>query len=238
MCSTFKQSNIFPGGFSEYILIDENHLKNTVFLAPQNLDEHEASFLEPLACCLRAIHRAELKDNAKVLVIGLGSIGFLMGQALKSFGYTVVGIDLSEERLNLARSHNFDFVLKSENSSLTANKIKELTQVEGVDAVFMTSGSDKTFELCLKSIRNGGTIVVFSSVPNASGYSNNDIYYRELKVMGSYSPSPADLKQSHEFLTNKKVIVKGITTEYKLEDLQQAIDDTLSHKIFKAYIKL
>ena len=240
MCKTFKSSNIFPGGFSEYIIADENHLKYTMFKVPDNLTDHEASFLEPLSCCIRAVKRAELKPNSKVLVIGLGSIGFLMGQALKAYGHYVVGVDLAQERLDLAKDNGFDDVILSQKyAQTTSDVIKEKTQKMGVDAVFMTSGSDKTFELCLKSIRNGGTILIFSSVPiDTSGFSNNDIYYRELKILGSYSPAPIDIAQSLEYLKTEKVKVKNITTEYQLNEVQKAIEDTLSHKIFKAYIKI
>ena len=237
MCKTFKESNIFPGGFAEYVVADENHLKNTVFKVPENLGDEEVSFMEPLSCCIRAVRRADLKPHSKVLVIGLGSIGFLMGQALKAYGHTVVGVDLSADRLDLARNNGFDFAIKSDLQAV--DKIKQCTQVEGVDAVFMTSGSDKTFDLCLKSIRNGGTILIFSSVPDETvGFFNNDIYYRELKVVGSYSPAPVDIAQALEFLKNGIVKVKNISTIYKLSDVQKAIDETLEHKIFKAYIKL
>ena len=239
MCKTFKASNIKPGGFSEYIVCDENNLKNTVFRVPSNLDDHEVSFLEPLSCCIRAVRRAELKPDSKVLVIGLGSIGFLMGQALKAYGHTVAGADLADERLALAQKNGFDFTVKSESAVETSEKIKSLVQQEGVDAVVMTSGSEKTFDLCLQSIRNGGTIMIFSSVPkDSAGFFNNDIYYRELKVMGSYSPAPCDIAQSMEFLKTGKVKVKNISVEYTLNQVQQAIEDTLSHKIFKAYIKI
>lgn len=240
MCKTFKASNIKPGGFCEYIVADENHLKYTMFKVPKHLSDEEASFMEPLSCCIRAVRRAELKPQSKVLVIGLGSIGFLMGQALKAYGHVVIGADLAEERLSLAQNNGFDFTVKSSfDAAQTAEKIKALTQAEGVDAVFMTSGSEKTFDLCLKSVRNGGTILIFSSVPpDNAGYSNNDIYYRELKIMGSYSPAPCDIKQSMEYLSTGKVKVKNISVEYPLAQVQQAIDDTLAHKIFKAYIKL
>ena len=106
------------------------------------------------------------------------------------------------------------------------------------DAVFMTSGADKALDTALKYVRNGGTILVFSSTPLNSGYPNNEIYYRELTVLGSYSPSPADLKDSLELLKSGKVNVKGISTEYNLSEVQQAIDDTVSNKIMKAYIKI
>ncbi len=240
MCKVFKASNIIPGGFSEYVVADENHLKYTMFKVPENLDNYEASFLEPLSCCVRAVRRADLKPNSKVLVIGLGSIGFLMGQVLKVFGYEVIGTDLSMDRLKLAQENGFDYTVMSQSDAkVTAEEIKSVTQKEGVDAVFMTSGSDKTFELCLKSVRNGGTILVFSSVPDDfSGFSNNEIYYRELKIMGSYSPAPADIKHSMELLKTRQVNVKDITIEYPLSQVQKAIEDTLEHKIFKAYIKI
>lgn len=240
MCDTFKKSNIIPGGFAEYIAIDENHLKHTVFKVPNNLENYEASFMEPLSCCIRAVRRAELKPNSKVLVIGLGSIGLLMGQALKAFGHEVIGVDLSQKRLEIAQNHNFDLVIQSSQQvEITANEIKLKTQKEGVDAVFMTSGSEKTFELCLKSIRNGGTILIFSSVPSeTAGFINNDIYYRELKILGSYSPAPQDIKQAIKFLETGKVKVKNLSTEYQLNQVQQAIEDTITHKIYKAYIKI
>ena len=64
------------------------------------------------------------------------------------------------------------------------------------------------------------------------------LIYRELKILGSYSPAPIDIAQSLEYLKTEKVKVKNITTEYQLNEVQKAIEDTLSHKIFKAYIKI
>ena len=98
---------------------------------------------------------------------------------------------------------------------------------------------DKSLDFALKSVRDGGTIVVFSSVKNdTAGYTNNEIYYRELKVMGSYSPAPKDLELAYNLLKNKKVIVKYLSTAYPLEDIARAIEDTMSNKTLKAYIKV
>ena len=111
-------------------------------------------------------------------------------------------------------------------------------QSGGIDAVFMTSGADKALDVALKVVRKGGKILVFSSTPQNMGYANNEIYYRELTVLGSYSPSPQDLKDSYELLKNKQVKVKGLSTEYSLEQVQKAINDTVENKILKAYIKI
>ena len=102
----------------------------------------------------------------------------------------------------------------------------------------MTSGSDKAIDTALKYVKDGGKILVFSSTPNNQGYPNNEIYYRELTVLGSYSPSPADLKDSLKLLADKEVKVSGLSTEYPLEQIQKAINDTVDNKIMKAYIKI
>lgn len=226
MCEHFKKTNIVPGGFSEYILLSEEHLENVAHKIPKNLTEIEASFYEPLGCCVRAIKRAELKPNSKILVVGLGSIGILMGQGLKAYEHEVFGCDIIDERINIAN----DLGIKAHNS----NKLEKLD----VDAVFMTSGADVTIELALKQVRDGGKIIIFASTPKNFGYANNEIYYRELTVMGSYSPAPIDLKDSLELLKSQKVNVKNLSTIYEFEDIEDAFRDTISNAILKAYIKI
>ena len=70
------------------------------------------------------------------------------------------------------------------------------------------------------------------------GYHNNQIYYRELTVLGSYSPSPIDLKESLSLLENKNVKVEGLSSEYSLDNINQAVLDTINNKIMKAFIKI
>lgn len=227
MCRHFKETNIFPGGFSEYVFVSEEHLRNVAYLKPKNLTNDEVAFYEPLGCCIRAVKRAGLRQNSTALVVGLGSIGILMAQALKAFGMNVIGCDLITSRVELLK-----------NLGIEAFKVTEMCDSIKADGVFMTSGSDKAIPTALKYVRDGGKILVFSSTPQNLGYANNEIYYRELTVLGSYSPSPADLKDSFELLKNKDVKVSGLSTEYNLENVQKAINDTLDNKILKAYIKI
>ena len=102
----------------------------------------------------------------------------------------------------------------------------------------MTSGADKAIDIALKTIKMGGKILVFSSTPNNFGYANNEIYYKELTVMGSYSPSPEDLRDSFKLLSTNKINVKNLTTTYSMDKIQNAFDNTISNKIFKAYINI
>ena len=114
MCKTFKHSNIFPSGFSEYIKVDENHLKYTVYKMNDELKKDEKAFLEPLSCCIRAVRRAGFekgKDNSdfSALTIGLGSIGLLMLKALRAFKVSAYGFDISPSRMKKAEDDGFSF---------------------------------------------------------------------------------------------------------------------------------
>lgn len=239
MCKTFKESNIIPGGFCEYIMVTEEHLKNTVVRIPNNVSLIQASFTEPVACCLRAVKRALVAQGDYVLILGLGSIGILMGQIAKHFGAKVIGCDLSNERVNKAIELGFDEAIKFENNELTSEQIKNMSDIIGVDKVFLTAGADATLSFASLCIRNGGTINVFSSVKNdLSAFANNDIYYKELTVQGSYSPSPQDIHESMEFIKDGIINVDSLTTVYSLENVNDAINDAISGKIFKAFIRI
>lgn len=228
MCQHFKSTNIRPGGFSELVYLSEEHLQNVAHLKPENLTDVEASFYEPLGCIVRAVKRANLIKGDIALVVGLGSIGILTAQALKAYGVEVVGCDLMPERIEILKS-----------LGINAVDVREISEKFEVDAIFMTSGADKAIDTALKYVRNGGKIVVFSSTPHdQTAYPNNEIYYRELTVMGSYSPSPADLTDSLELLRSGRVKVNGLSVEYSLDDIQKAFDDTMANRIMKAYIRV
>ena len=227
MCRSFKKTNIYPSGFSEYIKVDENHLKYTVYKMSDNLKDDEKAFVEPLSCCIRAVERAGFSynndnSNFSALVIGLGSIGLLMMKALSAFKVQTFGFDINPKRMELANNHGFSF-----------NDNKKY------DTVFLTAGSSKAIKTALKYVIDGGKIIVFSSVEDDfKGFNNNDIYYRELSVIASYSPSPSDLRLSAELLNKGIVNVKGLSTTYSLDNLAKAVDDSFSNRVFKAYIKI
>lgn len=225
MCRHFKETNIYPGGFSEQVFLTEEHLQNVAYLKPENLSVIEASFYEPLSCCVRAVRRAKLLPESEVLVLGLGSIGILMAQALQADGNKVLGCDLREERVEKLKSYGVDAVTG-------------LPENYRPNAVFLTAGADKTVEIAIKTVRDGGKIVVFASTPNSFPFPNNEIYYRELTVMGSYSPDLCDMRQSLHLLRTGRVKVDNLSTVYALDKLEQAIKDTKSAKIIKAYIKI
>ena len=137
MCREFKISNLDPGGFAEYVRVPAPNVRHATFRVPDHLTDEEASFVEPLACCLRAVDRARVESGDTVVVIGLGSIGCLFTPLLKRAGAVVVGVDPVAERAALARARGADVTGEAE---AVGQAVTELSEGRGADHVIVTAG--------------------------------------------------------------------------------------------------
>ena len=77
LCSQYLQTNIVPGGFSEYIRLPRENVQKTVYKFPFEVNFEAAAFMEPLACCLRGFDRGNFRTSDNVLILGAGPIGLL-----------------------------------------------------------------------------------------------------------------------------------------------------------------
>lgn len=240
MCNQFKNTNISPGGFAEYIKLSKEHLEQTTFLIPKGtVSDHELALTEPLACCMRAVERAQITTSNLVLISGLGSIGIMIGKLCTKKGARTYGLDMLEERISLAKTIDSIYEGQIANSKNIKEWVKEKTESRGFDVIFLASGSDKGINDSIEFLRPGGKIIVFSSIANnEKGFFNNDIYYKELTIMGSYSPSPVTLKESYQMLITGKIKLKKLITDIvTLEGLPSEIEKCFKNKSLKMMVQ-
>src|SRR5260370_21492644 len=93
MCAASEASTLDPGGFAESGRVPAPNVRHAMFRVPRHVSDEAASFVEPLACCLRALRRARIEPGDTTVVLGLGSIGCLFVRLLAHAGVTVVGCD-------------------------------------------------------------------------------------------------------------------------------------------------
>src|SRR5256885_500055 len=117
MCDLFKETNFDPCGLAEYFRVPEANVARggVVRLSPDTSFE-EGSMIEPTACCVRALDKAEVKPGDNVLVVGLGPTGLTQIQLLRKRGAAVIiGADILSHRLEMARKLSaLDFLAKGE----------------------------------------------------------------------------------------------------------------------------
>lgn len=238
MCEAFKKSNLDPGGFAEYLRIPATHVQMTAHKIPEGISYEEAIFMEPLACILRNIKRANLQQKDSVLVVGLGSVGLMTSMALKSMGMTVFATDLKEDRIELARKIGIDWATKS--TPKLKEEIDSRTSPNGVDLVVLTAGNEKVYSESIQYVRDGGAVSIFAGMSPESKveFKINDLYKREIQIYASYSPSPIELMEALTMITNREVDVRVLQPKkFSLENLEDAIEQVQTQTIFKAVIQ-
>jgi L-iditol 2-dehydrogenase len=235
MCRAFKASHLDPGGFAEYVRVPSPNVRHATFRIPDHLTDEEASFVEPLACCVRAVDRARLEPGDTAVVVGLGSIGCLFVQLVRRAGATVIGADPLAGRTVLAR----DLGAQAAGDGATAAAAAlELTEGRGADHVIITGGGAEVLPWAAGLVREGGTLHVFAGgagdslpLPLAT------LYHRELTVTSTYSSSPATLARAFWLLAAGKVAVERlITHRLPLERLAEGIDLMRRREALKVYV--
>lgn len=235
MDAQFKASNIVPGGFSEIILVRADLVPNTVMPIPDHVPDARAVFMEPMACCLRALDRLNPQGGNSALVVGIGAIGMLFVPLLRDLGVTTIVTDVRESRIGTA--------LKWGAAAGAIDGLPELcktqTQGRGVDYVILTVVNDATLTLALASVRHGGRLLVFAAKPDAElKLPIWDVYRREINILTSYSATPAGLKRAMAELAKPQYegIEELISHKVKLSEAQNGFDLVHQGKASKVVI--
>ena len=166
--------------------------KNLCVRIPENLSFDAAAFGTLGAIALQGVRLAEPTLGEAVVVIGLGLIGQLTVQLLKANGCRVFGIDLDEQKIELARS------LGAENGCApdgdAKRKVMEWTRGRGADAVLIAAAtsSNQPVELAGEISRLKGRVVAVGLV--GLDIPRNLYFARELtlRISMSYGPGRYD----------------------------------------------
>lgn len=140
------------GGFSEFVKAPATHAVKV----PDALSAVEAA---PLFCAgltvYRALKSAGNMQGYRLAVFGVGGLGHLAVQLGRAFGAEVTAIDISEEKLNLAKSLGAAHTLNAS----TADAAKELRRVGGVHVALVTSAARAAYDAAFYGIRPSGTLL-------------------------------------------------------------------------------
>jgi L-iditol 2-dehydrogenase len=240
MCAMFKETNIYPGGFCQYIRLSAQHIENTTFLLPEGSDPLEALFVEPLACCMRAMDRMDYLEGDTFSVVGAGAIGILFVKLIKLSRLEVVVIDLDDSRLESAKLFGADNIINPLKDNLQ-KKITDITTI-GIDSAVLTVTNKNTISDALAYVRAGGEINIFGMGLDQDPIpvDFNRIYKGELTIRSTYSATPDTLSRAFDLIIrDKNIDVSGLVSEaIPLSEFKKGLDLMMQRKIYKAFYKL
>jgi L-iditol 2-dehydrogenase len=190
-CTTWRATQLDPGGFAEYARVPAPNVAHDVLLLPPALSDDAATFIEPVACCLRAVRKARPGARDTVLVIGLGAMGLLIGQLARLHGVSAVyGADLRADRRDSMMAREvFDAV----DAIMPAAGARR-----GADVVIVTPGAHAAIEAGIAAAAPGARVVCFTPLDPATPLRLDParLYFREIELLQSYSCGPDETRES------------------------------------------
>lgn len=183
-----------PGGWSEEMVVH----RSQVFPLPDTIPDTTAVLIEPFSVAIHAVLRDPPPDNARVLIIGSGSIGLLVLAALRLLGKhcDVTVLARHPEQVRLAGMFGATRVLKGISAGQAAQDVVGARRYKpikggysyagGFDWVFDCAGSKRSVDESLRVAGPQGHVVMVGCAAEMSHIDLTFIWARELTITGCY----------------------------------------------------
>jgi L-iditol 2-dehydrogenase len=213
VCDVLRATHFDPGGFAEYIRVPQINVELGTLRIPDTMTFDEGSFIEPLACVVRAQRFAGVARGQTVLVIGSGISGLLHIQLARVRGAArIVATDISDFRLEAARQFGADATIHGAED--VPARLRALNDGRLADRVIVCTGAMTAIQQGTRAVDRGGTLLFFA--PAAAGVEVPiplfDYWRDEINVVTSYAGSGDDLRESLELIRDRKVRVGEMVT--------------------------
>lgn len=187
------------GGFAEYVLADPDYVGHL----PDRLDFAPAA---PILCAgvtvYKGLKETDTKPGDSVVISGIGGLGHLAVQYAKAMGLHVIAVDITEDKLKLAREVGADATVNALESDPVA-EVKKLCG--GADGALVTAVSPKAFSQALGMLGKRGTMSLVGLPPGSFDLDIFDTVLTRKTIRGSIVGTRMDLAECLQFAGEGKV---------------------------------
>jgi L-iditol 2-dehydrogenase len=232
-CAGYKKTGLTAGlgdpnggGFGEYVRAMPWIVERGMIVLPDEVSFEEATFVEPVNTCLKAVRKARVGKGETVLVIGQGPIGMLLMILAKYEGAEVYASDPMAGRRAASLKFGAKEVFDPTKQNLQ-QKMRERTGGRGADAVLVAVPSPALVPEALAIARPGGRVLLFAhndpvmqlDFPAAA------VGVEEKEILGSYSASVDDQAESAALVFERRLPVRElISHRFPLERIAEALE--------------
>jgi threonine 3-dehydrogenase len=174
------------GGFAEYKLTTEN----TVFVLPDQISFEQGALYEPGGVAMYAVEDSSLNPGDVVVIYGCGPIGLMAMQIFKACGAgTVVGIDVNEFRIAMARKYADVVINGAQESALEI--VREIAKTHGgADVIVEATAAPSVYETMFQMARPEAHIILVGHPGGAVPINvMTDINLKSLNIKGHFGRS-------------------------------------------------
>ncbi len=190
------------GALAEFIAVPAERIYQASGLA---LDE--LALVEPLTVGFHAVARGRVSASDTVAVFGCGGVGLGAIAGAARQGATVIGIDVDDDKIALARAAGAKFGIHSQRESLH-ERLRELTSGNGPNVVIEAIGLPATFQAAVQEVAFAGRVIYIGYAKEPVSYETQLFVQKELDILGSRNADPQDFRTVIEMLQGGKFPVQ------------------------------
>ncbi len=178
---------LLNGAYAELLRVPERIARVNLHSVPDRLAPEVAALVEPLACCLHGIERAQLDGGETVAILGAGPIGLMLCACAADERATPVVVGGRPERRALVPE--FDGVPGDGH---------------GADVVIDAAGTATSWGQTLGLVRKGGTVILFSGLRSGERVELDayKLHYDEVTMRGAFHHTPTTVRAALAFLAS------------------------------------
>lgn len=219
-CATYKRTGTTAGfepaggGFAEFVrVMDWVVAGGGLVRVPQHISWEEATFLEPVNTCLKAVRRAQVRTGDVVAICGLGAMGLLLTQLARREGANVLASDPIAARREKAAELGATWVLDPAQEDLGLRG-RALTEGRGADAVLVATEAPGIIAQAMEAVRPGGRVVLFAHthVGERAEIDAGSVCAAEKDLIGSYSSSVDLNVEVEQIVFGREIHVRTLVT--------------------------
>jgi 2-desacetyl-2-hydroxyethyl bacteriochlorophyllide A dehydrogenase len=207
------------GGHAERILVKSYML---VPLDDQLSFEEGASISCGTGTAYLALKRLDVSGRDTLAVFGQGPVGLSATMLAKAMGARVIAVDISDDRLALAREFGADFTINPKQTEPIA-AIKDLTHGEGASTTLDCTGQPEARVNAVKSAQMWGRVCFVGEGNTTTFEISPDIIHKQLTIHGSWTFSTIGQSECAQFVIDHKLpLTKLLTHRFSLDQAEEA----------------
>jgi threonine dehydrogenase-like Zn-dependent dehydrogenase len=207
------------GGHAEYMLVRPHML---VPLIEELSFEAGAAISCGTGTAYLALKRLEVSGRDTLAVFGQGPVGLSATLLAKSMGARVIAVDLSPERLALAKSFGADELINPKDGD-PVEAIRELTHGEGAETTLDCTGQPDARAAAVKSAAIWGRVCFVGEGNNVTLEPSPDIIHKQLTIYGSWTFSSVGQAECARFVADHGLSLRDLLTHrFSLDQAEEA----------------
>jgi L-iditol 2-dehydrogenase len=217
-CPVYKQVGATAGfepsggGFAEYVRVMPWIVGRGVVRIPDGVSFEQASFVEPVNTCLKAVESLHLQSDETVLVIGAGPIGIMLAALARRYGSWVITSDLFSPRLKIAKSFGISETVDA-SSADPGERVRARTEGRGADAVIVAVAGNSLIRTAMDIARPGGRVLLFAQTQHSEAvFDPAAVCVDEKSLVGSYSASVDLQDESARLVFSRELDLERLIT--------------------------